>query len=80
MPQVDTLVHTCHNASMSSYDMRATLIVKAVKDGRIVQLFDVSSIDEATVRAAVVRLETAYKGEARVDTSQVEIARRAMAA
>lgn len=60
--------------------MRATIIIRtAEQDGRIVDLVDVPSIDETTVRAALEALQARYVGKF-IDTSQIELARQAMAA
>ncbi len=60
--------------------MRATVIIRtAEKDGRIVDLVDVPSIDEQTVRAVLEGLQARYAGKY-IDTSQIELARQAMAA
>ena len=60
--------------------MRATIIIRtAEKDGRIVDLVDVPSIDEQTVRATLEAIQERHAGKV-IDTSQIDLARQAMAA
>jgi hypothetical protein len=61
--------------------MRATIIVKDRRTDSIVKLAEASSLDEVTVGEVVRSLEKQYPPSGyRIDTSQVRLARQALAA
>lgn len=57
--------------------MHANLIIRHKTDGRILQLYELSNLESSYVQSQVQRLLDSYRGEAIIDTSQVEAARAA---
>lgn len=58
--------------------MQATIIVKHAQTDKIVNLFTVYSLDETTVEHAVRTIKRVHGDECKIDTSQIELARRAL--
>lgn len=62
------------------FPIRATVIVRHKADQSILDLVELPSLDDLTVRNVVRELKIRHGDVAEVDTSQVEFARRACAA
>lgn len=57
--------------------MYANLIIRHKTDGRILQFYELSNLEPSYVQDRVQVLLNAYRGEATIDTSQIEAARAA---
>lgn len=62
------------------FPIRATVIVRKKADQSILDLIELPSLDDLTVRNVIEELEARHGQEAEVDTSQIEMAKQACAA